>query len=59
MAIDNHLEEIDKTYLEHLVGAWKVAFILFVHGLLPNVWRYKASDLLYKETKRSGIRIVN
>jgi hypothetical protein len=59
MAIDNHLEEIDKTYLEHLVGAWKVAFILFVHGLLPNIWRYKASDLLYKETKRSGIRIVN
>ena len=59
MAIDNHLEEVNKTYFEHLLGAWKVAFILLVHGLLPNVWRYKASDLLYKETKHSGIRIVD
>jgi hypothetical protein len=59
MAMDNHLEEVNKTYIEHLLGAWKVAFILIIHGLLPNVWRYKASDLLYKETKRSGIRIVD
>ena len=59
MAIDNHLEEVDKTYFEHLFGAWKVAFILLVHGLLPNVWRYKASDLLRKETRSSSIRIVD
>lgn len=59
MAIDNHLEEVGKTYFEHLLGAWKVAFILIVHGLLPNVWRYKASDLLRKENKHIGIRIVD
>jgi hypothetical protein len=40
----NHLNEIDKTYFQHLVGAWKVAFILLVHGLLPNVWKHKASE---------------
>lgn len=55
----DHLKETGKGYFEHLLGAWKVAFILLVHGLLPNVWRYKASDLLYKETKHSGIRIVD
>lgn len=42
----NHLDEVEKTYFQHLVGAWKVAFILLVHGLLPNVWRAKASDEL-------------
>ena len=60
MAIDNHLEEVNKTYFEHLLGAWKVAFILIVHGLLPNVWRYKASDALRKNEKmQRGIRIVD
>jgi len=59
MAMDNHLEEVNKSYFEHLFGAWKVAFILFVHGLLPNVWRYKASDLLRRETRSSGNRIVD
>lgn len=59
MAIDNHLEEVNKTYFEHLLGAWKLAFVLLVHGLLPNVWRNKASDELHKENKHSGIRIVD
>jgi hypothetical protein len=44
MAIDNHLNEINKTYFQHLVGAWRVAFILLVHGLLPNVWKDRASE---------------
>lgn len=55
----NHLRETGKGYFEHLFGAWKVAAILIVHGLLPNVWRYKASDLLRKENRNSGIRIVD
>ena len=59
MATGSHLEEVDKSYFEHLLGAWKVALILIVHGLLPNIWRYKASDLLHKETKYSNIRIVD
>ena len=49
MVISNHLKETNKGYLEHLLGAWKVAFILIVHGLLPNVWEDKASDLLLGE----------
>jgi len=59
MGTGSHLEEVNKSYFEHLLGAWKVALILLVHGLLPNVWRYKASDLLRKETRSSGIRIVD
>ena len=56
----NHIRETGKGYIEHLLGAWKVAFILLVHGLLPNVWRYKASDVLRKDRKRErGIRIVD
>ena len=52
----NHLSETGKGYFEHLLGAWKVAFILLVHGLLPNVWRYKASDTLRKD-ERSKLRV--
>ena len=56
----DHLRETGKGYFEHLLGAWKVAFILFIHGLLPNVWRYKASDELRRDRKRDlGIRIVD
>ena len=56
----DHLRETGKGYFEHLLGAWKVAGILLVHGLLPNVWRYKASDELRRDKKRDlGIRIVD
>jgi len=55
----DHLKETGKSYFEHLLGAWKVALILLVHGLLPNVWRNKASDILHKESKYTGIRIVD
>jgi hypothetical protein len=42
----NHLEENNVTYFEHLRFAWGVAFVLIVHGLLPNIWKDKASHLL-------------
>jgi len=29
--------------------AWKIAFTLLVHGLFPNIWKTKASDMLCKE----------
>lgn len=45
----SHLNETGNSYLSHLYRAWKIAFILLVHGLLPNVWKTKASDLLCKE----------
>ena len=47
--LTKHLKETNKGYFEHLLGAWKVAFILLVHGLLPNVWEDRASDLLLDE----------
>ena len=51
METGSHLEEVNKSYFEHLLGAWKVAFILFVHGLLPNVWKRKASDIICTQTR--------
>ena len=39
-----HLDEIDKSYFQHMLGAWKMAFWfafgavrLLIHGVLPNV----------------------
>jgi hypothetical protein len=44
----SHLKEIDMTYFQHLLRAYKVAFILMVHGIFPNIWKTKASDILSK-----------
>jgi hypothetical protein len=44
----SHLEEINKGYFEHLYRAWKIAFVLMVHGVFPDVWKTKASELLRK-----------
>lgn len=41
-----HLQTIGMSYFSHLYHAWKVAFILIVHGLFPNVWEWKASEIL-------------
>lgn len=43
-----HLQETGYGYFEHLFRAWKVAAILLVHGLLPDVWKTKASDIICK-----------
>jgi hypothetical protein len=39
-----HLKDINKSYLSHLFGAWKMAFWFFLgsfrlilHGLIPNL----------------------
>jgi hypothetical protein len=42
----NHLEETNMTYFQHLKRAWSIAGVLLVHGMLPNVWKNKASDML-------------
>lgn len=48
-----HLKYIQESYLDHLCFAWKVAGVLIVHGLLPEVWGSKASDMMYlKEVER-------
>ncbi len=38
-----HLADINKSYISHLIGAWKMAFWfslggirLIIHGLIPN-----------------------
>ena len=50
----SHLNEVGHTYLQHLVRAWKLCFVLFVHGLFPNIWKTKASDMLCKKTGPSN-----
>lgn len=42
----SHLTDVKMTYFQHLFRAYKVAFILMVHGIFPNVWQTKASDIL-------------
>lgn len=45
----SHLNEVGYGYFQHLYRAWRIAFILLVHGLFPNIWKTKASDMLCKE----------
>lgn len=42
----SHLTDVKMTYFQHLIRAYKVAFILMVHGIFPNVWKTKATDIL-------------
>jgi len=39
-----HLKEIQMGYLTHLLHAWRMAFILIIHGLIPSIWETKVSD---------------
>lgn len=60
----SHLSDTGYGYVEHLLRAWKVAGVLLVHGLLPNVWKTKASDLLCvnsstEENYKSGGRSLS
>ena len=45
----SHLNEVGYGYFQHLFRAWKIAFILLVHGVFPEIWKTKASDELCKE----------
>ena len=45
----SHLTDVNMTYFTHLRRAYKVAFILMVHGIFPNVWKTKASDILHEK----------
>ena len=50
----SHLKENGETYFEHLHFAWSVAFVMVVHGLLPFVWEFKASEMMArKELERN------
>jgi Family of unknown function (DUF6356) len=43
---DSHLKDINMNYVEHFLRAWSIAFILIVHGIFPNIWKHKASDMI-------------
>ena len=45
----SHLKKIGISYFIHLFHAWKVAFILIVNGLFPNIWEWKASELICEQ----------
>ena len=44
----SHLHEAGETYFEHLHFAWSVGFVMIVHGLLPWMWEYKATEMMAK-----------
>ena len=55
-----HLQEAGETYFEHLRFAWSVGFVMLVHGLLPWVWEYKATEMMSKrEIKRREYTRMN
>ena len=47
-----HLKEIEMSYTRHLLHAWRMSFILFIHGLLPNIWETKVSDEIIDESNK-------
>ena len=46
----SHLSDTGFIYFQHLTRAWKFSFILFVHGLFPEIWKTKASDEMCKDS---------
>jgi hypothetical protein len=57
----SHLSDTGYGYFEHLLRAWKIAVVLLVHGLVPSIWKTKASEMLCvnKETINSGGRSLS
>ena len=47
-----HLKEIEMSYLTHLLHAWRMSFILFIHGLIPSIWETKVSDEFIDESNK-------
>jgi hypothetical protein len=42
----NHLKNTGFGYFQHLIRSWKIAAVLLVHGVFPDCWPNKASQLL-------------
>jgi uncharacterized protein YjeT (DUF2065 family) len=55
--MSSHLKENGETYFEHLRFAWSVGFVMIVHGLLPFVWEYKATEMMAKREMARNERI--
>ena len=39
-----HLKDIQMGYFTHLLHAWRMSALLFIHGLIPSIWETKVSD---------------
>jgi len=39
-----HLKDVNMSYFEHLIHAFRMAFILIAHGVVPFIWTTKVSD---------------
>lgn len=52
-----HLDWIQETYWEHLRFAWSVGFVMMVHGLLPWVWEFKATEMMAKREMARNERV--
>jgi hypothetical protein len=44
----SHLKDVNMNYVKHLLRAWQIAVVLIVHGIFPNIWQHKASDMINK-----------
>ena len=42
----SHLKEVKYSYWTHLRRAWTIAGVLIVHGLFPEMWKTRATELL-------------
>ena len=42
--LKSHLDEVRMSYFAHLGHAWRLGFILLVHGLMPWIWSHKVRD---------------
>ncbi len=47
-----HLKDINMTYLGHLRHAWRMGFMLIIHGLIPSIWPTKVSDEIIDHSNR-------
>ena len=47
-----HLSDNGVGYINHLARAWRWSFILFVHGIFPNVWEYKVTSEMNSKAKK-------
>lgn len=54
----NHLKEVGLNYFEHLLRAWKIAFVLLVHGFFPSIWSNKASTMLCNKDSSTYKRLM-
>jgi len=53
-----HLQEAGENYFEHLRFAWSVGFVMIVHGLLPWVWEFRATEMMARQEmkRRENLR---